>query len=74
MVTLDRAGAGGAARRPAPAAPAHFAESRNADAQPLRDLDFRRGANGEGRIVVDLPNNQVGVDIRQQGQTWWSNS
>jgi type IV pilus assembly protein PilQ len=31
----------------------------------LRDLDFRRGANGEGRIVVDLPNSQVAVDVRQ---------
>ncbi|WP_223466173.1 type IV pilus secretin PilQ [Massilia soli] len=33
----------------------------------LRDLDFRRGANGEGRVVVDLPNNQVAVDVRQVG-------
>lgn len=46
-----------------------FAESRNRDASPLKDLDFRRGAEGSGRIVVALPNNQVGVDIRQQGQT-----
>lgn len=34
----------------------------------LRDIDFRRGAAGEGRIVVDLPLDQVAVDIRQQGQ------
>lgn len=34
----------------------------------LRDIDFRRGVNGEGRIVVDLPLNQVAVDVRQQGQ------
>jgi type IV pilus assembly protein PilQ len=33
----------------------------------LRDIDFRRGANGEGRIVVDLPNGQVPVDVRQSG-------
>jgi type IV pilus assembly protein PilQ len=38
-------------------------------AQNIRDIDFRRGVEGEGRIVVDLPNNQVGVDVRQQGQT-----
>jgi type IV pilus assembly protein PilQ len=37
--------------------------------QNIRDIDFRRGANGEGRVVVDLPNNQIGVDVRQQGQT-----
>ena len=34
----------------------------------LRDLDFKRGANGEGRIVVDLPHSQVGVDVRQVGR------
>ncbi|RJF99702.1 type IV pilus secretin PilQ family protein [Noviherbaspirillum saxi] len=36
--------------------------------QALKDIDFRRGAGGEGRIVIDLPGNQVGVDVRQQGQ------
>lgn len=36
--------------------------------QALRDIDFRRGSNGEGRIVVDLPNNQVALDVRQQGK------
>lgn len=34
----------------------------------LRDIDFRRGSNGEGRVVIDLPLDQVAVDIRQQGQ------
>jgi len=38
-----------------------------AASQLLRDLDFRRGSNGEGRIVVDLPNGQVAVDVRQVG-------
>jgi type IV pilus assembly protein PilQ len=52
----------------APTAPA-FAENRNRDTLPLKDLDFRRGADNSGRVVVDLSNNQVGVDIRQQGQT-----
>ncbi len=46
-----------------------FAESRNRDTLPLKDIDFRRGTDASGRIVVDLANNQVGVDIRQQGQT-----
>lgn len=45
-----------------------FAENRSRDSAPLRDLDFRRGADGSGRVVVTLPSNQVGVDIRQQGQ------
>ena len=54
----------------APAAvAATFAENRNRDSLPLKDLDFRRTTDGAGRVVVTLPNNQVGVDIRQQGQT-----
>lgn len=50
------------------AAPVHFAPSQNADPLSLRDIDFRRGQDGAGRVVVELPNSQVGVDIRQQGQ------
>ena len=46
-----------------------FAENRNRDVLPLRDLDFRRGVDNTGRVVVDLANNQVGVDIRQQGNS-----
>jgi type IV pilus assembly protein PilQ len=47
--------------------PARAAVAASAPAQLLRDLDFRRGSNGEGRIVVDLPNGQVAVDVRQVG-------
>jgi type IV pilus assembly protein PilQ len=65
IVTLDAVAQTGMV----PATPQTFAESRNRDTQPIRDLDFRRGPDGSGRIVVDLPSNQVGVDIRQQGQT-----
>lgn len=35
----------------------------------LRDVDFRRGKNGEGRIQVDLSDSSVGIDIHQQGAT-----
>jgi type IV pilus assembly protein PilQ len=45
-----------------------FAENKSRDSAPLKDVDFRRTTDGAGRIVVALPNNQVGVDIRQQGQ------
>ena len=65
VITLDPV----AVASPAGAAPQAFAENRNRDILPLKDLDFRRGNENAGRIVVDLPNNQVGVDIRQQGQT-----
>jgi len=46
-----------------------FAESLNRTPQSLREVDFRRGSDGAGRVIVELPSNQVGVDIRQQGQT-----
>lgn len=45
-----------------------FAENLNTSTLALKDVDFRRGSDNSGRIVVNLPNNQVGVDIRQQGQ------
>jgi type IV pilus assembly protein PilQ len=34
----------------------------------LRDVDFRRGNTGEGRVVIDLSSPNVGIDIRQQGR------
>ncbi len=48
--------------------PTNFAPSQNRDTVGLREVDFRRGAEGAGRVIVTLPNNQVGVDIRQQGK------
>src|SRR5690606_36570637 len=50
-----------------PAAPI-FAENGNNDTLPLKDIDFRRGTDGSGRIIVGLSNNQVGVDLRRQGK------
>jgi type IV pilus assembly protein PilQ len=47
---------------------AHFAESRSDSGHAIRDIDFRRGRAGEGRIVVDLADTSTGIDIRQQGQ------
>jgi type IV pilus assembly protein PilQ len=49
--------------------PVRFADSLNQAPQVLRNVDFRRGQDGAGRVIVDLPSNQVGVDIRQQGQS-----
>ncbi|WP_326536261.1 type IV pilus secretin PilQ [Pseudorhodoferax sp.] len=50
---------------PAPVFPDAGAQGRAA----LRDLDFRRGADNAGRVIVGLGSSQVGVDLRQQGQT-----
>ena len=49
-------------------APTHFAPAQNDQPLAVRGVDFRRGSEGAGRIIVDLPSTQVGVDIRQQGQ------
>ncbi|MBS0392678.1 MAG: type IV pilus secretin PilQ [Comamonadaceae bacterium] len=65
LVLLDAVSSG--ARVPVPQATT-FAPSQNADVLALKDLDFRRGSDGAGRIVVGLPNNQVGVDLRVQGK------
>lgn len=65
IVVLDRTEAA-----PAPTgSQAAFAPSLSRDMAALKDIDFRRGAGSAGRVIVDLANNQVGVDIRQQGQT-----
>lgn len=45
-----------------------FAENANSETLALRDVDFRRGPDGAGRIVVSLANSQVGVDLRPQGK------
>jgi len=48
----------------------HFAEPRPGDQRhALRDIDFRRGGSGEGRVVVDLSDNAVGIDLKLQGKS-----
>lgn len=32
----------------------------------IRDIDFRRGEEGEGRIIVDLSNPNIGIDVEQK--------
>ncbi len=48
----------------------HFAEARAGDLRhALRDIDFRRGSAGEGRVVVDLSDSAVGIDLKVQGKS-----
>ncbi|MFM2399710.1 MAG: hypothetical protein RL341_1867, partial [Pseudomonadota bacterium] len=75
-VTLNSSQAVTFAGAPAAAAPAAPTQSGGAVAtapraggRDLRSIDFRRGNEGEGRVVIDLPDSQTPVDIRQQGQT-----
>ena len=66
LITLQ-----GAAAVASPAgAITHFAEVRPGDQRhALRDIDFRRGNAGEGRVVVDLSDSAVGIDLKLQGRT-----
>jgi type IV pilus assembly protein PilQ len=57
----------GAGVRPSPRAE-RFAEGTTDVKHAIRDIDFRRGKAGEGRIIVDLGDTTTGIDIRQQGQ------
>jgi type IV pilus assembly protein PilQ len=76
VVTIDASQAPAAAtpsatERPGQAAMAAvFAETPpGAVRQNIRDVDFRRGNAGEGRIIVDLSSANTGIDIRMQGRT-----
>jgi type IV pilus assembly protein PilQ len=68
VVVLEGTGGAQAATGPT-GEPVHFAASQNREQLPLKDVDFRRGPDGAGRVIVALANTQVGVDIRQQGQS-----
>ncbi|WP_018149866.1 type IV pilus secretin PilQ [Leeia oryzae] len=34
----------------------------------IQDIEFRKGQQGEGRVIIDLARGSAGVDIRQQGK------
>lgn len=47
-----------------------FAESKpSVKKHSLRDVDFHRGKNGEGRVQIDMSDSNIGIDIKQQGKT-----
>jgi type IV pilus assembly protein PilQ len=66
IVTLDPSGAGDTLAAPQPSVYNVAKVDPKVD-HALRDIDFRRGKEGEGRVVIDLSDPQVAVDIRQQG-------
>jgi type IV pilus assembly protein PilQ len=73
VVTIDasQAPATAATAAATSAAPTVFAEAAPAGTTQrynLRDVDFRRGNSGEGRVVVDLSSPNIGIDIRMQGR------
>jgi len=53
--------------RAAEATPAAPLPAAAAGPRSLRAVDFRRGAEGEGRVLIDLSDPNTSVDIREQG-------
>ncbi|AZN37698.1 type IV pilus secretin PilQ [Iodobacter ciconiae] len=52
----------------------HFADNKASEVtnknkrDSIENIDFRRGKDGEGKVVIDLSSPNVGIDIRQQGK------
>jgi type IV pilus assembly protein PilQ len=66
LITLH----GGATQAASGPAAGRFAEeSTAAKRYSLHNVDFRRGNAGEGRVVIDLSDSQVGIDVRRQGRS-----
>ncbi len=67
IITLDSGAATAAV--PSDSASA-FAETKpGGEGHAVRDVDFRRGRNGEAQIIVDLADATTGIDLRQQGKS-----
>ena len=56
----------GQSATPVNASPRFAEASPGINRHDIRDVDFRRGAAGEGRIVTTLSDAQTGINIRQQ--------
>jgi type IV pilus assembly protein PilQ len=54
------------AAQPAPRAAAPAAAAAGGD-RAIRNIDFRRGADGAGQVVVELNDPRTTVDVRQEG-------
>ncbi len=46
-----------------------FAESKSSNAShAITNVDFTRGKNGEGRVIIDLADANTGINIKQKGK------
>lgn len=69
LILLDPAGAAASAMAATQTMPPVFeSKTASSDVESIRDVDFRRGSDGSGRIVVGLGSSQVGVDLRKEGK------
>jgi type IV pilus assembly protein PilQ len=44
----------------------HFASTRKTGKYSVKGIDFRRGTQGDGKIIISLSDPAVGIDIREQ--------
>jgi type IV pilus assembly protein PilQ len=67
--TRSAAGTGAGASSPAAvaASTARRATAAPAGARSVSNIDFRRGSDGSGRIIVELTDSKVPADLRQEG-------
>jgi type IV pilus assembly protein PilQ len=70
LVSIDGAAAAISGKNSKPSASAvKFSEAQaTGKREGIQGVDFRRGAAGEGKVVIDLSSSNVGIDIRQQGK------
>ena len=57
----------GAIAASAASAPMHVSSGTASGARELRSIDFRRGADGSGRIIVKLSDPHIHINLRQLG-------
>jgi type IV pilus assembly protein PilQ len=66
VVVLGRAGASSTVAAPAAMAPVATSAAASSGASGVTNVDFRRGEQGEGRIIVTLSDPTVPVDMHQE--------
>jgi type IV pilus assembly protein PilQ len=65
LITLQGTGTAGVSE----SAVTHFSQPvAGVQKNELKNVDFQRGKNGEGRVIVDLEEAGTGIDIHQQGK------
>lgn len=68
VVLLDNVSQAAATAAPTFAPAPAMVQTMAANRPALRNIDFRRGTDGAGRVVVDLSSRDSGINITQQGQ------
>ena len=67
MLGAPNAAGSGAISATTAAATTHVGASGDTGARELRSIDFRRGADGSGRIIVKLSDPHIHINLRQLG-------